>query len=111
MQAGHRQLHWLCAADTLNYKLIDLLRRAGHPRPDAWTQGLRSEAFDKGYDPRLRRTLVNRQLHQVLGLADENTTDARYCLVEEGPLKVWLVILRQSVVPVMVRLNLPNDRF
>ena len=91
--------------------VIELLRDAGHSRPDAWTQGLNPAAFDPEYDPRLRRTLVNRKLHEVLGLASEPTTDARFCLVDEGPLKIWLVLVRQSVVPVMVRLDLPNDRF
>lgn len=91
--------------------VIELLRDAGHPRPDAWTQGLNPAAFDKDYDPKLRRTLVNRKLHEVLGLADEPTIDARFCLVDDGPLKIWLVIVRQSVVPVMVRLGLPNERF
>jgi hypothetical protein len=91
--------------------VTELLRDAGHPNPTAWQRGLPAAAFDKEFDFNYRRTFVNRKLIEVMGMADENTMDARLCLVDTGLLSVWLLLIKQSVVPIMVRLNLPNDKF
>ena len=91
--------------------VIELLREAGHRRPEAWAQSLDPIVLDKSYPKLLRRTKVNQKLIEVLGLAEENTMDQRAVLVDTGPLSVWLLLINQSVVPMMVRLDLPNSRF
>lgn len=92
--------------------VIELLKDAGHPRPSAWTNRLNPAAYDKEHNVYLRRTLVNQKLHEVLGLSDEDLTDARFCLIDESSdLRVWLVLIRQNVIPPMVRLDLPPNNF
>lgn len=91
--------------------VCQLLANAGHPNPLAWLDNIHPDALNKEIDPDVRRFLVNRQWHQILGLVDEDTTKARYCLVDKGPLNVWLVLFKQTVVPLAVRLQLPNEKF
>ncbi len=92
--------------------LTKLLRDMGHPNPEAWTDGLDQRAYDQTRGPEERRYHVNNQWRQIIGLVEhEDTTRARYCLVDKGPLDVWLVLFKQSVLPVVLRNNLPNDAF
>lgn len=85
-----------------------LLERAGHPNPVAWQDGLAPEAFDQDLTKEVRRFHVNRQWRTLLGMLEEDTTNARFCLVDQGGLYGWLVLFNTEIVPLAVKYKLPN---
>jgi hypothetical protein len=92
--------------------ICDLLTTYGHPNPRGWLVNIEADATNPNVEPDIRRFLVNRQWRQILGVVqEEDTTRARYCLVDRGPLNVWLVLFKQSVMPVAIRYQLPNSSF
>lgn len=88
--------------------ITELLREAGHPNPTGWEKGLHPNALDKTRDPNERRYLVNRQWFTLLGMLEQDTTGERYCLVNNGTMYGWLVLIKTKIVPLAVQHNLPN---
>jgi hypothetical protein len=93
-----------------------LLVEYGHPAPNNWLDNIDPRALDKNLPPEERRYHVNNQWQTILGLVTlergmEDTTKARFCLVPRGPLNVWLVLFKQTVLPVAIRWQLPTDDF
>jgi hypothetical protein len=88
--------------------ITELLIEAGHSEPSKWTIGLDPVASDPSTPQMAKRFLVNRYWRPVLGMVDEDTTVARYCIMDEGPMYTWLLLFKESVVPVIVKHQLPN---
>lgn len=88
--------------------VTELLTEAGHPEPTKWLNGLDFRATDTSYDQNTRRFLVNRHWRPILGMVNEDTTNARYCLMDEGPMYTWLLLFKESVLPVIIKHQLPN---
>ena len=94
-----------------NANLVDaitgLLAEYNHHNPKAWKNGLDPDAFTSTVE--VQRFLINRQWRQILGnVTQESTMDARYCLVDEGPIKDWLRLFEDGVMPIVMKYNLPN---
>jgi hypothetical protein len=84
-----------------------MLQLAGHPEPEAWTEHLDRNAFDCS-DLKQQRFLINRCWRSLLGkVTTENTMDVRYCLIDDGTVLDWTRIFKESVIPCLVRLQLP----
>lgn len=90
--------------------VTNLLQEAGHPQPDDWKAGLHPDAMVTT-DQQIQQFLINRQLRLVLGAAPEDTTNARYCLLETsaGTTEQWAQQIKAGVVPCMVRLAQPKE--
>lgn len=88
--------------------IIELLTEGGHPEPSKWTLGLDARALDPTHDQKSRRFLVNRHWRPIIGMVEEDTSVARYCMMDEGPMYTWLLLFKESVVPVILKHNLPN---
>lgn len=86
-----------------------LLAEAGHPEPQRWLQGLDAAALDANTPQDYRRFLVNRHWRPILGMATEDSSVARYCLMDTGPMYTWLLLFKESVVPFAVKHNLPQN--
>lgn len=76
---------------------------AGIPNASNWLVGINPDALNKNLEWNLRRFLVNRQLRQILGVIPEDTSNARFCLVDKGSPYVWLYLIIDTVVPVLQR--------
>lgn len=85
-----------------------LLTEAGHPEPNKWIAGLDDRASNQMFDQNSRRFLVNRYWRPILGMVEEDTTIARYCIMDEGSMYIWLLLFKESVIPVIVKHQLPN---
>lgn len=89
--------------------VTELLTEAGHPNPTKWLQGLDGRATSPDYDQLAKRFLVNRYWRPVLGTIDtEDSSVARYCIMDDGPMYTWLLLFKESVVPLIVKHDLPN---
>jgi hypothetical protein len=88
--------------------IIELLTEAGHPEPTKWLNGLDPRASDHTHDQKARRFLVNRHWRPIIGMVNEDTTIARYCIMDEGPMYTWLLLFKESVLPIIIKHNLPN---
>lgn len=78
------------------------LSAAGHPNPSEWTKRLHPDALTTT-DASVERFLVNRALRTEIGLYEEQTTEVRYCLVDDGVEADWRRLIADMVVPCMVR--------
>lgn len=99
----------------LEANLIDYvttrLRECGHPNPSAWVthgEGVHPDAYTTTEFPR-HRFLVNRQLRQLIGAVPENTTQVRYCLVEQGQSADWMRLFEQMVLPCLMKHSVPQQ--
>ncbi len=89
--------------------IVTLLTDAGHPEPRKWLSGLDPVALLPDANQQVKRFLVNRYWRPVLGMvAGEDTSVARYCMMDDGPMYTWLLLFSESVVPVIVKHQLPN---
>jgi hypothetical protein len=87
--------------------ISDKLAAAGHSNPTGWQNFLHPDAFITN-DVSIQRFLINRCLSFLIGRVEsENTMDVRYCLINDGEVERWVELLDQTVIPCMVRLNLP----
>jgi len=85
----------------------DVLIKLGHQRPTDWMCHLHPDGLNTT-DNKLLRFLINRAFRIILGsVSDENTMDARYCLVDTGEIKDWIRLFETGVAPTIVRLSLP----
>ncbi len=85
-----------------------LLAQAGHLNPNAWQKDLHPDAFDPNLEPAKKRFLVNRVWRLTLGMLEEDTINARYCLVDQGSIFDWLSLFKQMVVPIAIKHQLPH---
>ena len=89
--------------------ITELLVEAGHPEPRKWLIGLHPDATNEATPQHVRRFLVNRHWRPIVGMVEgEDTTMARYCMMDEGPMYTWLLLFKESVVPLIVKHQLPN---
>lgn len=85
----------------LTDEVTQILKNLGHPNPTAWLDGIRPEAFDEDF--RLQRGAVNRQLRGILGRLEQDTTNIRFCIVDDGSRDDWVRLFAAQVGPYMVR--------
>lgn len=88
--------------------ICDVLHTAGHPNPRKWTEKLDPQVTDHTVDRDLRRMLVNQYWRVTVGMLEEDTTNARYCLMDKGPYFTWLMLFGDMMVPYIVKYQLPN---
>ena len=88
--------------------ITELLIEAGHPEPTKWVTQLDPRSMSPDFTQTVKRFLVNRYWRPVLGMVEEDTSVARYCLMDEGPMYTWLLLFKETVIPVIVKHNLPN---
>ena len=85
----------------------DILMMHGHQRPDDWKRFLNPDALNTN-DPLIQRFLINRAWRTIIGsVADVNTIDIRYCLVDNGEITDWIRLFETGVVPFIIQYNLP----
>lgn len=86
-----------------------LLIAGGHPNPQLWLQELHPDAFATNNDS-IQRFLINRYWRMQLQKLDENTIDARFCLVDEAHVKTvdWLRVFKEGVLPCILSHQLPK---
>jgi hypothetical protein len=98
------------AAPKLEANLVDYvterLTEKGHAKPADWQRGLHPDAHTTG-DFSIHRFLVNRQLRLTLGNLDANTTQERFCLVDQGTADDWKRLFEDKILPCMIK-NAPN---
>jgi hypothetical protein len=101
----------------LEANLIDYvttrLAESGHPNPSAWQtygEGIHSDAYSTIEFPR-HRFLVNRQLRQLVGAVPANTTQIRFCLVDQGTADDWMRLFEQMVLPCMMKFSIPQSHY
>lgn len=101
-------------AAALEANLIDYvtgrLAESGHPNPAAWQtfgEGVHGDAYSTTEFPR-HRFLVNRQLRQLVGAVPANTTQIRFCLVDQGTAEDWMRLFEQMVLPCMMKFTVPQ---
>ena len=89
-------------------EIVKIFLALGHRDPDAWTKhSLIEEA--KGKNPKLQRFLINRYWRLQLGACSENTTAARFCLMDnnlESPAAEYLKIFKEHVAALIIKNNL-----
>jgi len=94
--------------DNLAYAITDILRKAGHQRPEAWMQGLHPHTWTTT-DPNLQRFHINRHWRVLIGSVDSpESIDVRYCLVDTGKIADWLRLFQTGVAKWVVSQNLPH---
>jgi hypothetical protein len=95
-------------APKLDANLIDYvtnrLAESGHPNPSAW------QTYGAIEFPR-HRFLVNRQLRQLVGAVPANTTQIRFCLVDQGTADDWMRLFEQMVLPCMMKFSIPQSHY
>ena len=84
------------------------MAKAGHTEPNRWKKLLHTDALLDSTESNLKRFLVNRALRMALADAPEGAPFERYCLPDSGELSVWIKLVEESVVPTIVRYNLPR---
>jgi hypothetical protein len=104
-------------APKLEANLVDYvtgrLSENGHPDPAAWAhwgEGVHPDAYSTT-DFGLHRFFVNRQLRQLIGKVPENTTQIRFCLVEQGTPDDWMRLFEQMVLPCMMKHSIPQREY
>lgn len=91
-------------------RITGILAAKGHQNPELW----KSVPFDlhphaiTSKDHMVQRFLINRQWQLILGMADCDTMDARYCLVDNGSDDDWLTSFEFGVAPCIIAHNLPQ---
>jgi hypothetical protein len=89
-------------------EITKILTECKHHNPSAWVAMVHPDAL-MSTDSGVQRFLINRAFHMILGgVTTENTMDTRFCLVDTGDIKDWILLFRTGVAPTLVRLNLPN---
>lgn len=91
--------------------IVALLTGAGHPHPRRWLEDLQlhPHAVDPSIEQGARRFLVNRYWRTIVGMVEnEDTTNARYCLMDSGAMFTWLLLFSDMMVPIIVKHDLPN---
>jgi hypothetical protein len=89
--------------------ITKLLVEAGHPQPHKWLVGLDPQAVDPNLSQHERRLLVNKHWRPILGMVDDDDSSIpRYCLMDTGPMYTWLLLFKESVLPFVIKHNLPN---
>ncbi len=80
-----------------------LLAKHGHPSPEAWKVLLPPVVFS--VDIMQQRFLINRTWTRILGagIGAVETIDARFCLVDQGPISDWLRLFESGVVPCILK--------
>lgn len=58
--------------------------------------------------PAVQRHLLNRYLNLQLMKAKEDSSDPRYCLINDGRIEEWVGFFTRSVLPFCVRNQLPT---
>lgn len=106
-----RELHDMVNIDPVSI-VTQLLTEDNHPNPTAWLQYLHPNAGDPNMPAEAKRVLVNQAWRMIFGNysldTGINTEHPRYCLVDQGPLNVWLVLFYQSILPAIVEHKLPR---
>jgi hypothetical protein len=89
-------------------EIVKIFLGLGHLDTDGWTKNPTvEEAKDK--NPKLQRFLINRYWRLTLGNCSENTTAARFCLMDTNPdldALEYLKIFKQHVAPLIIKNNL-----
>lgn len=87
-------------------KITQVLRDLGHPTPEFWEAQVHPHAHSVA-DDGIQRFLINRYWRETLGALDDDTINARYCLIEpkECSVEDWLRSFREGVAPAVVKLQ------
>lgn len=93
--------------------ITGFLAAAGHTRPSAWEEFVKGREHFATLNIDHQRYAVNVALREIFSQLDLravdpiNTLDERYCIVDEGALDQWLLLLEKHLIPFMVRHDLP----
>ncbi|MNU19596.1 hypothetical protein D3C71_78270 [compost metagenome] len=94
--------------DNLAYAITDILRKAGHPRPEAWMQGLHPDTWTSNV-PGIQRFHINRHWRVLIAEVESaDSIDVRYCLVDTGKISDWLRLFQTGVAKWVVSKDLPR---
>lgn len=85
--------------------VTELLKEAGHPQPMNWEFQL-AMANPRLEGPHLQRHLINRYWRVKLGMCEEDTNAARFCLFADGEHSEYLQVFKTNVLPYIIRNNL-----
>lgn len=99
------------ATMSFNYveKITAALAAAGHMRPNDWTRNLHPDVYSDTVTDDAKRFLVNRALRLIIAdVQNECTLNVRYCMVDQGALPRWFELIEATVIPCLVRHNLPH---
>jgi hypothetical protein len=88
--------------------ITDMFVRNGHPDPHRWVGLASPDILNQELPLQKRRELINRYWRTAIGILECDTSVARFCLMDEGPVQTWLVVFQESVMPVIVQHNLPK---
>ncbi len=93
--------------ENLAYAITEILRRAGHPRAEAWMQGLHPDTWSVD-DANIQRFHINRHLRVIINEVDSpDTMDIRFCLVDTGKIADWLRLFESGVAKWFANRDLP----
>ena len=94
--------------ENLAYAITDILRKAGHPRPERWMQGLHPDTWASN-DPNIQRFHINRHLRVIVAQVEsDDTMDVRFCLVDNGKIADWLRLFEDGVAKWFANRDLPR---
>lgn len=91
----------------LHQHITAVLSNGGHTRPGDWLHHLPQEVQNNAVDPEQQRFHINQFWRRQLGNCQEDTMDARFCLVDQGSYRDWLSLFEAKVAPCIIRNNLP----